>query len=37
MIGQQWAVIEANPAWASGIYDCDPVQVLHVLEQTLYR
>jgi len=27
-----WAVIEANAAWAAGIYGCDPLQVLSVLE-----
>jgi hypothetical protein len=30
---QGWAVIEANAAWGSGIYGCDPVQVLAVLER----
>lgn len=29
--GRGWAVIEANPAWASGIYGCDPSSVLEVL------
>ncbi len=29
--GQGWAVVEANAAWASGIYGCDPTQVLQVL------
>lgn len=28
-----WAVVEANPAWASGIYGCDPLSVLKVLEK----
>ncbi len=27
-----WAVVEANPAWSSGIYGCDPSQVLPVIE-----
>lgn len=27
-----WAIIETNPVWASGIYGCDPAQVLKVLE-----
>lgn len=27
-----WAVIEANPAWGSGIYECDPDKILPVLE-----
>ena len=26
-----WAVVEANGAWASGIYGCDPAAVLRVL------
>lgn len=26
-----WAVVEANAAWGSGIYGCDPEQVLEVL------
>lgn len=26
-----WAVIEANPAWASGLYGCDPCHVLDVV------
>ena len=29
--GRGWAVIEANAAWAAGIYGCDPLQVLPVL------
>ncbi len=28
----RFALIEFNPVWASGIYGCDPVQVLSVLE-----
>ncbi|HEY1169983.1 MAG TPA: ATP-grasp domain-containing protein [Verrucomicrobiae bacterium] len=28
---QGWAVVEANAAWASGLYGCDPAQVLKVL------
>lgn len=31
--GRGWAVVEANPAWASGLYDCDPVAVLKVLKR----
>jgi hypothetical protein len=26
-----WAVVEANPAFGSGIYGCDPLQVLQVV------
>ena len=29
--GCGWSVVEANPAWSSGIYGCDPSQVLSVL------
>lgn len=28
-----WAVVEANAAWAAGIYSCDPRQVLTVIER----
>lgn len=31
--GKGWAVVEANPAWASGIYGCDPERVLPVLHR----
>jgi hypothetical protein len=29
-----WAVLEANPAWASGIYGCDPAKILPILSET---
>lgn len=29
--GRGWAVVEQNAAWGSGIYGCDPQQVLEVL------
>jgi hypothetical protein len=29
--GRGWAVIEQNAAWGSGIYGCDPAEVLEVL------
>ncbi|GHO62885.1 hypothetical protein KSC_017770 [Ktedonobacter sp. SOSP1-52] len=29
--GRGWAVIEANAAWAAGIYGCNPLQILTVL------
>ncbi len=29
--GRGWAVVEANPAWGSGIYGCDPKQVLYTV------
>lgn len=31
--GGGWAVVEANPSWGSGIYGCDPEQVLTVIAQ----
>ena len=33
--GKGWAVIETNPAWASGLYGCDPLQALKVMEQAV--
>jgi hypothetical protein len=32
--GRGWAVIEANPMFGSGIYDCDPKVVLDLLQYT---
>ncbi len=29
--GQGWAVVEANAAWGSGIYGCDPDSALSVI------
>lgn len=34
--GRGWAVIEANAAWGSGIYGCDPVEVLRVIRSACY-
>lgn len=31
--GRGWAVVEANPAWASGLCDADPLAVLPVLQR----
>lgn len=31
--GRGWAVIEANAAWGSGIYGCDPAAVLRVVQR----
>ena len=28
-----WGVVEANPAWASGLCGCDPAGVLRVLRR----
>lgn len=33
----QWAVVEANPAWASGLCGCDPDQVLALLRAVNLR
>lgn len=33
--GKGWAVIETNPAWASGLYGCDPGEALKVMEQAV--
>jgi hypothetical protein len=32
-----WAVVEANAAWGSGIYGCDPDQVLRVVQRACVR
>jgi hypothetical protein len=32
-----WAILEANAAWSSGIYGCDPNRVLPVLKQATMR
>jgi hypothetical protein len=29
--GRGWGVVELNAAWGSGLYGCDPAEVLHVL------
>ncbi len=31
--GRGWAVVEANPAWASALYGCVPARVLPVLQR----
>ncbi|HYT87585.1 MAG TPA: ATP-grasp domain-containing protein [Gemmataceae bacterium] len=31
--GEGWAVVEANAAWGSGVYGCDPEQVLRVVQR----
>jgi len=33
----EWAVVEANSAWGSGIYGCDPDAVLDVVRQATVR
>jgi hypothetical protein len=35
--GRGWAVIEANPAWASGLYGNDALAVLRVVQRSLIR
>lgn len=33
--GKGWAVIETNQAWASGLYGCDPMEALKVMEKSV--
>lgn len=33
--GKGWAIIETNPAWASGLYGCDPMEALKVIEKSV--
>ena len=33
MAGRGWGVVEANPAWASGLCGCEPASVLQVLRR----
>ena len=35
--GRGWAVIEQNAAWGSGLYGCDPAEVLEVLRYSAVR
>ena len=35
--GRGWAVIEANPAYGSGIYGCDPQKVLEVVNRATIK
>jgi hypothetical protein len=35
--GKGWAIIETNQAWASGLYGCDPLKALQVMEQSCER
>jgi hypothetical protein len=35
--GRGWAVVEANGAWGSGIYGCDPDAVLDVIRHAVIR
>jgi hypothetical protein len=35
--GQGWAVVEQNAAWGTGIYGCDPQEVLEVLRHAAER
>jgi hypothetical protein len=35
--GRGWAVVEANPAWASAVYGCDPARVLPVVRRACVR
>jgi len=33
--GKGWAIIETNQAWASGLYGCDPLRALKVMEMSV--
>lgn len=33
--GKGWAIIETNQAWASGLYGCDPLEALRVMEKSV--
>jgi hypothetical protein len=35
--GRGWAVVELNAAWGSGIYGCDPKQVLLVVKECMEK
>ena len=35
--GKGWAILETNQAWASGLYGCDPLQALRVMEKSCER
>lgn len=35
--GKGWALIEANPAWCSGLYDCDAKKVLEVIVESCFK
>jgi hypothetical protein len=35
--GGPWAVVEANPAWGSGIYGCDPDRALEVVRRSCVK
>jgi hypothetical protein len=35
--GRGWAVVEANSAWGSGVYGCDPDAVLQVVRRACVR
>lgn len=35
--GRGWAALEANAAWGSGIYGCDPSKVLRVVRRSCLR
>ncbi|MCX8533138.1 ATP-grasp domain-containing protein [Chryseobacterium luquanense] len=35
--GKGWALIEANPAWCSGLYDCDAEKALEVIVESCVK
>ena len=34
IVNRGWAVVEQNAAWGSGLYGCDPIEVLEVMRQS---
>lgn len=37
IVNKGWAIIETNPAWASGLYGCDPSDALKVMNRSVGR
>ena len=37
IVGKGWALVEANCVWGSGIYGCDPHEVLPVLRRSCVK
>ena len=35
--GKGWGIVELNPVWGSGIYGCDPEQVLQTIQRACVR
>ena len=37
IVDRGWAIVEANPSWASGIYGCEPSKILHVIARACLK